>query len=70
MHALLIMVLSFAGYLLMYRLYGRYIGRRIFAIDDRNTAPSVRFEDGVDYVPTRKEVIFGQIGRASCRERV
>ncbi|MBR9974615.1 MAG: carbon starvation protein A [Bacteroidetes bacterium] len=59
MNALLIMVLSFAGYLLMYRVYGRYIGRRIFAIDDCNTAPSVRFEDGVDYVPTRKEVIFG-----------
>ena len=59
MNALLIMLLSFAGYLLMYRLYGRYIGKRIFAIDDRNTAPSVAYEDGVDYVPTRKEVIFG-----------
>ncbi|MDX9758388.1 MAG: carbon starvation protein A [Bacteroidota bacterium] len=59
MPALLIMLLSFGGYLLMYRLYGRYIGRRIFSIDDGNVAPSVQFEDGMDYVPTRKEVIFG-----------
>lgn len=59
MPALLIMLLSFGGYLLMYRLYGRYIGRRIFAIDDRNIAPSAQFEDGLDYLPTRKEIIFG-----------
>ncbi|PLX32966.1 MAG: carbon starvation protein A [Ignavibacteria bacterium] len=59
MNALLIMILSFGGYLLMYRLYGRYIGRRIFRINDEHTAPSVEFEDGVDYVPTRKEIIFG-----------
>jgi carbon starvation protein len=59
MNALLIMLLSFAGYILMYRLYGRFIGRRVFSIDDTRTAPSVEFEDGVDYVPTRKEIIFG-----------
>ncbi|MBE0644292.1 MAG: carbon starvation protein A [Bacteroidetes bacterium] len=59
MNALLIMLLSFAGYLLMYRLYGRFIGRRIFAISDENIAPSVEMEDGLDYVPTRKEIIFG-----------
>ncbi|MFZ1729311.1 MAG: carbon starvation protein A [Bacteroidota bacterium] len=59
MNALLIMLLSFVGYLLMYRLYGRFIGRRIFAMNDENTAPSVSMEDGLDYVPTRKEIIFG-----------
>ncbi len=59
MQAILIMVGSFVGYLLMYKWYGRYIGRRIFAINDANTAPSVALRDDVDYVPTRKEVIFG-----------
>ncbi len=59
MNALLIMLLSFAGYILMYKVYGTFIGKRIFAIDDRNTAPSVEFEDGIDYVPTKKEIIFG-----------
>ncbi|MCB2205927.1 carbon starvation protein A [bacterium] len=59
MSPLLLMLLTFAGYIVMYRLYGRYIGKKIFRIDDGNPAPSVEFEDGVDYVPTRKEIIFG-----------
>ena len=59
MQALLIMLLAFAGYILMYRFYGRYIGKKIFKLNDANTAPSVAFEDGVDFVPTKKEIIFG-----------
>ena len=54
-----IVVLSFFGYILFYRLYGQFIGRKIFGISDQNIAPSVALEDGVDYVPTRKEIIFG-----------
>jgi carbon starvation protein len=59
MSALLILVGSFAGYILMYHLYGRYIGRRIFGLSHTATPPSVALEDGVDYVPTQKEIIFG-----------
>ncbi len=59
MGALLIMILAFAGYLIMYKLYGTYVGNKVFAISDDNTAPAVEFEDGTDFVPTKKEVIFG-----------
>jgi carbon starvation protein len=59
MDALIIMVLAFIGYILMYRLYGKYIGSKIFALSGYAKAPSVQYEDGVDYVPTKKEVIFG-----------
>jgi len=59
MNALLIMVLAFAGYLLMYNLYGKFIGQKIFKLSRAATAPSVELEDGIDYVPTKKEVIFG-----------
>ncbi len=59
MDALLIMILSFAGYLLMYKLYGRYVGYKIFQLNDTNPVPSVELEDGTDYVPTKKEIIFG-----------
>ncbi|WP_319523609.1 carbon starvation protein A [Breoghania sp.] len=59
MDALIIVVLAFAGYIVMYNLYGRYVGRRIFALSGESQAPSVSMEDGVDYVPTKKEVIFG-----------
>ncbi len=59
MEALLIMIAAFVGYLVMYQLYGRYVGRRIFGLSAGAVAPSVAMEDGVDYVPTKKEVIFG-----------
>ncbi len=59
MGSILIMVLVFAGYLVMYRLYGKFIGNRIFKLNDNSITPSVEFEDGVDYVPTKKNIIFG-----------
>jgi len=59
MGALLIMVLAFVGYIVMYKLYGKFIGRKIFALSAEVKVPSVELEDGVDYVPTRKEIIFG-----------
>ena len=59
MGALLIMILAFAGYLIMYKLYGKYIGYKIYQLDDANKVPAVELEDGTDYVPTKKEIIFG-----------
>ena len=59
MTTLLVMLLSFFGYIIFYRSYGRYIGRKIFGLDDNRLTPSVVHSDGVDYVPTRKEIIFG-----------
>ena len=59
MGTLVIMVLAFAGYIVMYQLYGKYIGRKIFALSSAARTPSVELEDGIDYVPTKKEVIFG-----------
>ncbi len=59
MGALAIMVLAFAGYIIMYQLYGKYIGRKIFALSGEVKTPSQVFEDGHDYVPTKKEIIFG-----------
>lgn len=59
MAALLIMIVAFVGYIVMYKLYGQYIGRRIFMLSDACKTPACEYEDGMDYVPTKKEVIFG-----------
>jgi carbon starvation protein len=59
MSALIIMVVAFIGYILMYNLYGKFIGQKIFKLSQDRTVPAVGMEDGVDYVPTKKEVIFG-----------
>jgi carbon starvation protein len=59
MGALAIMVLAFAGYIIMYQLYGKYLGSKIFALSGDVKTPSQELEDGIDYVPTKKEIIFG-----------
>lgn len=59
MDALLVMIAAALGYIAMYRLYGRFIGKKIMRLDPDAKVPSAEMEDGIDYVPTRKEVIFG-----------
>ncbi len=53
------LVVPLVGYILMYRIYGKYISKRIFKINPDFVVPSKEFEDGIDYVPTKKEIIFG-----------
>jgi len=59
MGALAIMVVAFVGYIVMYKLYGQFIGRKIFKLSNACKTPSCEYEDGIDYVPTKKEIIFG-----------
>src|SRR3569623_583382 len=46
-------------YAIGYRFYGRFITAKIFAVDDRRATPAVRMEDGRDYLPTNRWVVFG-----------
>ncbi|MGD8386268.1 MAG: carbon starvation protein A [Desulfobacteraceae bacterium] len=59
MGALAIMVVAFLGYIIMYKLYGQFIGRKIFQLSGACKTPSCEYEDGIDFVPTKKEIIFG-----------
>ncbi len=53
------MVLAFVGYIVAYNTYGRFLSRKIFRIDPDAPVPSRTLEDGKDYVPTRRGIIFG-----------
>ncbi len=59
MNTLLIAVLAFAAYIVAYHTYGRFLARRIFGLSVDAPVPSKQLRDDVDYVPTRKAVIFG-----------
>lgn len=59
MSTLLIAVLAFVGYLVAYHTYGRWLSRRVFRLDPEAPVPSRELCDNVDFVPTRKQVIFG-----------
>ena len=47
------------AYVLVYRFYARYLGARIFKLDPTRSTPAHEMEDGVDYVPCRRVVLFG-----------
>ncbi len=59
MNTLILILFSFFGYLAAYRLYGRYLAKKIFILSDKNRMPSQEFNDGVDFVPARKGLVFG-----------
>ena len=59
MNSLILALLAFAGYLVAYRTYGRFLGRKLFNLSDKREMPSTEFNDGVDYVPSKKNIIFG-----------
>jgi carbon starvation protein len=59
MLAFVLLCLVFIGYIVCYKTYGRYLARKIFNISEEAVTPAVAYEDGMDYVPTRKEIIFG-----------
>ncbi len=59
MSTLAIALAAFLGYLVAYHTYGRWLARRIFRLDPDAPVPSRQLCDNVDFVPTRKEVIFG-----------
>ncbi len=59
MQILFIVVAVYFGYKLMYRFYGKYLAEKIFKLNPDAKTPAVEFEDGIDFVPTKKEIIFG-----------
>jgi len=44
---------------LAYRYYSAFIAARVLSLDDRNITPAITCNDGKDYVPTNKWVVFG-----------
>src|SRR5262250_3182611 len=54
------LVLAAVGtYLIGYRFYSRFLATRVFELNDRRATPAERLENGRDFVPTTKWVLFG-----------
>jgi carbon starvation protein len=46
-------------YLVAYRLYSAFIAAKVLVLDDTRATPAERLDDGRDFVPTNKWVLFG-----------
>ena len=58
-NAVWLVVAAVACYSIAYRFYSRFIADKVFELDDRRLTPAERHNDGTDYVPTNKWVLFG-----------
>ncbi|AWY38487.1 carbon starvation protein A [Pseudomonas putida] len=58
-NALWIVVAAVAIYLVAYRYYSLFIANKVMQLDPNRATPAVLNNDGLDYVPTNKHVLFG-----------
>ncbi len=58
-NALWLMTAAVCVYLLAFRFYSLFIGNRVLGLDPARPTPAVTHNDGLDYVPTNKYVLFG-----------
>ena len=58
-NALWVVTAAICVYLIGYRFYSRFIAEKALGLDDARITPAVRRNDGLDYVPTDKYVVFG-----------
>ncbi|MEX1016950.1 MAG: carbon starvation CstA family protein, partial [Phycisphaeraceae bacterium] len=59
MPTLLIALAVGVAFIIAYHTYGRWLGQRIFRLTADHVCPSHRLNDGHDYVPTKRSVVFG-----------
>ena len=59
MSTLMIAIGSFFGFIVAYNTYGRWLARKIFDLDPNADVPSKQLQDGVDYCPSKKSLVFG-----------
>ncbi|PZP58819.1 MAG: carbon starvation protein A, partial [Pseudoxanthomonas spadix] len=58
-NALWIVVAAVSLYLVAYRYYALFIANKVMRLDPTRATPAVLRNDGLDYVPTNKHVLFG-----------
>ncbi|RQW25894.1 carbon starvation protein A [Rhodobacteraceae bacterium CH30] len=58
-NAVWLVLAAVSCYSIAYRFYSKFIAEKVFELDDKRMTPAERHNDGLDYVPTNKWVLFG-----------
>src|SRR5271170_4699424 len=58
-NAMWLVVAAVCSYALGYRFYSKFISEKVLALDSQRATPAERLDDGRDFVPTNKWVVFG-----------
>ncbi len=54
-----LLIAAVCTYAVAYRFYSKFLATRVFGLDPRRATPAERFNNGHDFVPTSKWVLFG-----------
>ena len=59
MNSVILAIFAFVAYIIAYNTYGRYLAKRVFKLDSNAVTPAYELSDNQDYVPTKRQVLFG-----------
>ncbi|OLN31647.1 carbon starvation CstA family protein [Desulfosporosinus metallidurans] len=59
MNALTLVIISACVLILSYRIYGAFLTTKVLMVDESRVTPAHRLNDGQNFVPTNKWVVFG-----------
>src|SRR2546425_12589156 len=54
-----LLIAAVCTYAVGYRFYSKFLATRVFGLDPRRATPAERFNNGHDFVPTNRWVLFG-----------
>ncbi len=57
--AVWLLIAALCVYAIAYRFYSSFLATRVLQLDDARPTPAMRHNDGLDYVPTNRTVLFG-----------
>ena len=58
-NAIWVVAAAICVYLIAYRFYSKFIATSVLGLDPARQTPAYKFNDGLDYVPTNRYVLFG-----------
>ncbi|MEV0596135.1 carbon starvation CstA family protein [Nonomuraea cavernae] len=58
-NAIWLLAAALGSYAIAYRFYARFILRKVLGADDRRATPAERLDNGIDYHPTDRRILFG-----------
>ncbi|TMR96395.1 carbon starvation CstA family protein [Nonomuraea basaltis] len=58
-NAVWLLCAALGSYAIAYRFYARFIVRKVLRADDRRATPAERLDNGIDYHPTDRRILFG-----------
>jgi len=59
MNSAILLVISLSLFYLGYKFYSTYLSDKIYNLDNSKKTPAYKFNDGIDYIPTNKHILFG-----------